>query len=101
MKRIIAVAALLLASAPSAHAVTVRALAQDMNFTDAANLVVEIEAAGSQGLVGLQFSVVYPAGLLAVDQPVGVDLGSMTSHGFVNPDADSSDLPPGFRRMAE
>lgn len=99
MKLLIVAAALLLALAPSAYAMTVRAVAQDVNFTDTADLVVEVEAAGSQGLVGLQFSVVYPSGLLAVDQPVSVELGSMTSHGFVNPDADSSDLPAGFRRI--
>jgi hypothetical protein len=48
----------------------------------------------------LEFSIVYPGTLLAVDDPVSHEFVALTSHGFINPEADSSDLPAGSRRIA-
>ena len=83
-----------------AQAVTVRVVASDFGFEsdDALEVVVEVEDA--QGLTGLEFSVVYPADLLAVEEPATHTLGRLFSHGFVNYDAGSSGLPAGSKRIS-
>jgi hypothetical protein len=89
----------LLAIPPAAQAVTVRVVAQDFDFESDDQLEVILEVEDAQGLTGLEFSLVYPSDLLAVDQPSTHELGGLFSHAFVNHDADSSDLPAGSRRI--
>jgi hypothetical protein len=81
-------------------AVTLGAEAADFTFEADAVLDVDIVVEDASGLTGLQFSVVYPSDLLAVEQPSTHVFGDMFSHGYVNHDADSSDLPVGRRRIA-
>ena len=84
----------------AAHAVTVRAVASDFDFVadDVLEVVLEVEEA--QGLTGLEFSIVYPGDLLAVDQPSSHSQGSLFSHAFVNHGAASTGLPAGSKRIS-
>ena len=91
-----------LIAAADADAVTVRAQADDFDFVADDQLVVEIVVEDAASLTGLEFSVVYPSELLAVDEPSTHLVGptSPFSHGFVNHEADASGLDPGLRRIA-
>lgn len=87
-------------SAVTAGAVTVTAVASDLDFGGSDILVVELTVDDAQGLTGLEFSVVYPADMLAIDVPATHQLGGMFSHTFVNYEAHSTDLDPGLQRIA-
>lgn len=99
-KRLTGLLALLLASSVPAGAVTVEAVATDYDFTTDGMLDVELRVGDAGGLTGLEFSIVYPGELLAVDDPSSHALGRMFSHGFVNHEADASDLPAGSKRIS-
>jgi hypothetical protein len=99
-KRLTGLLALLLASSVPAGAVTVEAVATDYDFTTDGMLDVEFRVGDAGGLTGLEFSIVYPGELLAVDDPSSHALGRMFSHGFVNHEADASDLPAGSKRIS-
>lgn len=92
--------ALLLVSSLPAGAVTVDAVATDFDFTTDGVLEVEFRVADAGGLTGLEFSIVYPGELLAVEDPSSHELGQLFSHGFVNHEADASGLPAGSERIS-
>jgi hypothetical protein len=91
---------LLLASSLPAQAVTVEAVATDFDFTTDGSLDVEFRVSNARGLTGLEFSIVYPGELLAVEEPSSHELGRLFSHGFVNHEADMSGLPAGSERIS-
>ena len=95
----LAFVALTVLGVADAEAVTVRAVADDLDFVAGDVLVVEFTVDDAQGLTGLEFSIVYPSDLLAVEQPSFHTMGTLFSHGFVNHEAGSSDLPAGFQRI--
>jgi hypothetical protein len=86
--------------ASAAQAVTVRAVAGDFDFASDDVLEVVLAVEDAQGLTGLEFSLVYPADLLAVEEPTSHTLGGLFSHAFVNHDADVSGLPAGSKRIS-
>jgi hypothetical protein len=97
----LALSGLFLLAAVDARAVTVRAEADDFDFASDDQLVVEFFVEDAASLTGLEFSIVYPSDLLAVDQPSTHVVGpsSPFSHGFVNHEADAAGLEPGLSRI--
>lgn len=97
----LALCGLLLLAAAEARCLTVRAQADDFDFVADDQLVVEFFVEDAASLTGIEFSIVYPSELLAVDEPSTHVLGpsSPFSHGFVNHAADASGLEPGLGRI--
>ena len=86
----------------AAHAATVRAVSQTVEFASATTVTGEIVLESAAGVAGVEFSIDYPSTLLATEMPTTHGEGDLFGLVAVNHDHSTGEDPPaaGFRRIS-